>query len=353
MAERRGLALIGYFGAGNFGDDLLLSYGQEVAQAVFGGEPVYASQMGPFEGAMAQAGLTPVAGKNLRLWSRVFSSVRGVLFPGGGVFQDVTSLKSVGLYAALASLARLRGARVGAYGQSLTPWRTGVGKSLAAGAFRRMDFAWWRDELSLAQAQEMGLSGTHLGLCADPAWGLQPLALHAAPAPFIGVNLRPWDGVLGLMGPLQDFLGKLEDRFGWSVTAVALNEEDAAVLTSLDLPRKLVYSPDQSPAAFLGQLAGLSVAVGMRYHFLVCAAKAGAPFWAISYDQKTDSLARELRQPIWARGAGGQMGIVASQVPDAQAWPLHQKNLVLACEGVKKRHSAAQKGMMEQLKKWT
>ncbi len=353
MAERRGLALIGYFGAGNFGDDLLLSYGQEVAQAVFGGEPVYASQMGPFEGAMAQAGLTPVAGKNLRLWSRIFSSVRGVLFPGGGVFQDVSSLGSVGLYATLASLARLRGARVGAYGQSLTPWRTGVGKSLAAGAFRRMDFAWWRDELSLVQAQAMGLSGAHLGLCADPAWGLQPLALHAAPARFIGVNLRPWDGVLGLMAPLQDFLGKLEDRFAWPVTAVALNEEDAAVLSSLDLPRKLVYSPDQSPAAFLGQLAGLSVAVGMRYHFLVCAAKVGAPFWAISYDQKTDSLARELQQPVWARAEGGQMVVQAPLLPADPAWLQHQKKFTLACEGVKRRHGAAQKEMMEQLRQWT
>ncbi len=142
------VALCGYFGFDNFGDEMLLASAiQNLVQCGVPRERLCVFSNAP-EDSQEKFQIRSFNRWNLKTVHSVLSRSRSLLFAGGGLFQDSTSVKSCLYYWGVLRLAQMSGCRVWALGQSVGPLSTFAGRLLAKDALRRMDFLSVRDSAS-------------------------------------------------------------------------------------------------------------------------------------------------------------------------------------------------------------
>jgi polysaccharide pyruvyl transferase CsaB len=327
-------ALAGYYGFGNLGDELL-------AEAVIASllrcgvsrERLVLLSADP-EGARRRFGVDAVnRWKPARVYEALGQS-ETLLFGGGGLFQDATSLRSCLYYWGLARLARLQGTALWALGQSVGPLSTRIGRSLARGALKRCRVLQVRDSASLAVCDSLGLAAESGG---DPVFSLGDVfepprgtAETGTGSRFL-VNLRPCGAVNDLPERFARVLSfekfpssaqtrqraqnseaqsseaqssesqNLEPRY----MGVALAEEDERFMSSLiergclpPMPVERVRSLEDAVRVWSGAVG----AAGMRLHFAVLSVLAGVPLTVVPYDPKVASFAAAHGVPLWRDG---------------------------------------------------
>ena len=90
------LLLAGYFGSGNLGDDaILLGFMQGIEKD---GHDVHVMSGSPDE-TYRSYGLRAIDRKNFDEIKKAIDACDALVFPGGSIFQDVTSVASVSYYA--------------------------------------------------------------------------------------------------------------------------------------------------------------------------------------------------------------------------------------------------------------
>jgi polysaccharide pyruvyl transferase CsaB len=118
--ERR-LFLVGYFGFGNGGDELLW---QTFAERFSQEHPDYEVSVLYSSAKTNKASrFKLIQRKTLTELLDEIITCKFLVVPGGGVFQSKTSLKSLSYYLSLITLARICGARVLLISQGLGPWQ--------------------------------------------------------------------------------------------------------------------------------------------------------------------------------------------------------------------------------------
>lgn len=297
MTQRRrfDVLLAGYFGFGNFGDEALL-----------------ASAVGLLEGAGIDRDRICVLSNDtdrtinslsvisVNRWKvaevvKAALSSRSFLMPGGGLFQDASSIRSCAYYWGAVKIARACGCTAWAMGQSFAPLTSARARMLAVSAARSFRYLAVRDEISAHLLERYNVP---VEVVPDTAWALdfRPAAVDSS-GPML-FNIRP-------TVYCSESLARIADaaRIASQTSALryaALAPEDGELIVEMQergsLPRSDIVHI-RTPIEFMNAASGCSAAIGMRFHFALFSHALGLPVSVSSYDPKVRSLASDLHIP--------------------------------------------------------
>jgi polysaccharide pyruvyl transferase CsaB len=299
--------LSGYYGFGNLGDEALLEVIVDRLRARWPGCTVDVLSGDPAQTSRAY-GVEATPRMDLRRVGEAIERADVVLSGGGGLLQNVTSLRSLLYYTGVIRSAVRAGKPTMVFAQSIGPldfWGRAVVRNFCQG----LGAATVRDERSRALLTKL-VRGVAVERTADPVFlfepGGEPLdlaseGLAGEDAPLIVVSVRKWQGADATAEALAQACDRLASAHGARVAFLPLGgPPDAEVSTAVI--RKCASAPVLLPDYPLGQaaqvIARASLVIGMRLHALIIAAKLGVPFLALPYDPKVIALAEDLRYPI-------------------------------------------------------
>ncbi|MBR2353366.1 MAG: glycosyltransferase [Clostridia bacterium] len=299
------LILCGYYGYGNVGDDALLHAAICRAEEQY---PDYTVSALTRRGKKDEArfGIRCVRRTNPLAVAKELRHARVLVFGGGTLLQDQTSLRSLLYYAALLRLARRHGLRTELWGNGLSIPRTAKGEQLIVKCLLSCHHIGLRDSWSLA----WGLSHTPDGvrgrffLEKDLAEGTPSCSvsrtdyicrLYLPQEAPLGFGIVTVHGRIG-RGYLKILLSWLSVLRGEGIHLVfvpMLPEEDERLCRRLAALYRGTVTSDLSPSDLVGLMSRARIVCGMRLHSLVFAASAGTPFVGFGNDPKIESFCRE------------------------------------------------------------
>ena len=267
MMNKKNIAVSGYYGFENFGDEAILKVivselkARDYCVTVFSKNP---------ENTKNKLGVNSVYTFSL---SGIFKTLKNsdVLISGGGsLLQDVTSLKSLFYYLFVIGIALFLKNEVIIFAQGIGPINNPIGRLLTKTLLKKCKYITVRDEKSLFRLRGWNLKPE---LVSDPVWSL-PVG-NRMPEGRVGVQLRSWKN-----------LSSLE---------ICRNFEAELKLLKPDINTQILngLSIDETIESF----SHLDFLVGMRYHACLLALKYGIPTLALSYDEKVEKIAKRFDLP--------------------------------------------------------
>lgn len=303
------LVLGGYYGAGNVGDELLLSLlsdwlkkaGHDVSVATL--DPHHTNEL---------HGCQTIDRNDLSALLKVLSGADALILGGGGLFQDhdrftVADLDSypapgVSYYAQLCLLARQLGVPYFLYGMGIGPLRTDEARIITREISQHASFITVRDHASATLLREIGVT-TLVEEFADLGWlaplperlDLSRLFPDFADRRIAVVVPRDWPFSDGWQAALLQALAQLSAQ-GWGILWLPFqNGLDDQVVKSLiarlgpDAVQHLVECSGPEQACQI--IASANALVAMRMHALVMGISYGIPTAIIEYDPKMSEMA--------------------------------------------------------------
>lgn len=295
------LVVAGHFGMGNLGDDAILlgfvnSIGEDFELTVMSGSP---------EETYRLYGLNSIPRMEMDKFRQAMEKADALVFAGGSIFQDVTSVKSVAYYAQLVKIAKKAGKRVFMVGQGVGPLNNFFGKRMAAQAFNSAQFIVVRDPMSAQTLKNIGVTAP-VRVGADLAYLMPPrpaqnenegqMGFSVGNMRTVGLVPRPLNGdkktVVQLFGELARLL------FGANYMPVLIELDrkfDGPLLEEISkaqggkVPdmRKL-----QTPMQVQERMSRMDSVISMRLHGGILATTVGIPPLMISYDPKVAAFSR-------------------------------------------------------------
>jgi polysaccharide pyruvyl transferase WcaK-like protein len=295
------VVLLGYFGRGNFGDDILMVVAHALAQQMLPGAQI-ALRIGSstnYPEKLLGPGIS-------RIPFGTRDRHRLVLHGGGGTFFDFAThgrlhrfANALMLSAGTRTLVQIEGAIRQIVGRQRLSARTRLGLGLGIGTFTPgspklrdalpvladFDALWLRDADSVANLARLGVSppvvrGSDLAFLWEH-WCPPELALarsrQKTARPRVGVILRDWPVGSGISFA-QDFAPVLERLSKhYELTLISLDPEtDSGTLTALLHLPHVVWRPEQtSIGEFVKEIAEQDVLLTSRAHGAICGACVG------------------------------------------------------------------------------
>ena len=297
--------MAGYYGFGNLGDELLAE--ASIAALLRCGvdrDRIVVMSAAPQE-SRDKFGVDSVNRWKVSQVCRALSQSETLLLGGGGLFQDVSSLRSCFYYWWLVRAARFFGAVPWALGQSVGPLSTRIGLRLTRDALSLCRVVQVRDAASEVLCASLGLSvetGDDLALSLADSFVKQAGDNSKSPSRLL-VNLRP--GAQGFAERFAEAVSYYSSSFDGELVGVALSEEDERLMSRFVREGRLPVSRIERVASLSDavNVFRAAAAVGMRLHFVILAAMAGIPLVAAPYDPKVESFALKQNIPMWKNGA--------------------------------------------------
>ncbi len=296
----------GYYGFGNLGDEALLDVIVGRLRARYPAATIDVLSGDP-PGTAERLGVTATPRADFAAVGRAIDRADVVLSGGGGLLQNVTSLRSLFYYAGIIRRAVRARKRTMIFAQSIGPLDV-FGRAVVRACCGGIDAATVRDERSRALLAAL-VPNVPVERTADPVFAFEPpaepLDLRAegldGPNPLAIVSVRRWQHGDGTIANVAAIVDRLAEEHGVQVAFLPLGgPPDADVSTSII--RRARSTPvllPEYPLAHAAQIIGrASFVVGMRLHALIIAARLGVPFAAIPYDPKVTSLLADLDYPL-------------------------------------------------------
>jgi polysaccharide pyruvyl transferase CsaB len=328
--------LSGYYGFGNLGDEALLEVIVTRLRARWPACAIDVLSNDPV-GTARTYGVEATPRMNFGRLKNAIARADVVLSGGGGLLQNVTSLKSLVYYTNVIRGAVRAGKPTMVFAQSVGPLDV-FGRGVVRAFCKGLAAATVRDERSRVLLGSL-LRDVKVERTADPVFlfqpGAEPLDLAAEgladdDAPLVIVSVRRWPGSDATATALAHVVDRLAGKFGARVAFLPLGgppdaEQSTAVI------RRCASTPVLLPDYSLGQaaqvIARARFVIGMRLHALIIAARLGVPFLAIPYDPKIDALLDDLAYPEPALFKPGKTAPLAAAL-DARvdaAWERHDE----------------------------
>jgi len=301
------IALSGYYGFDNAGDEALLSAITMSLKKLHPGLEFLVLSGNPEKTARLH-GVQAVYYMNPWQVFRGLLSSDLLISGGGSIFQDVTSGRSLVYYISVVALAKLLGKPVIFYAQGVGPINRPLSKLLMRLVANRVELITLRDQDSLELLREIGVNRPEIRVTSDPVFALTPLEedfeavdiklaqLIESSKPVIGVSVRQWPALEGYQPELAHCLDDLADQ-GCQVLFIPMAypddvEESRRVASLMEKPAT-VLDQDLNSRQHLALISRMNFIIGMRLHSLVFAASMGVPFAGISYDPKVDAFLKQ------------------------------------------------------------
>ena len=290
-------ALIGYYGFGNLGDELLLRASIELLE----------------HSGISRAQIIVLSNKpdeteknfNVRSLSRwSIKNITGALkmsecliFGGGGIFQDSTGFKSCLWYWLIVRLAKFLGVRLIAIGQSIGELNYFASRLMTLNAFKLFEFVHVRDKRTYELLRPLKnirvIIGDDIVFNLADSYIKNEEPVKNQRGKFL-LNLRP-------CGELKNFLDSFSENINAheNITGVALSDDDEEILKSAE--NKINFSEivriknfDEAYEIFTRAYS----AVGMRLHFGILSRIFKTPVALIPYDVKVKLFACDSNIPL-------------------------------------------------------
>lgn len=346
---RNAVFLYGYFGAGNLGDDLLLTITVGELRRLLPGMHLLVRDHGDAAGLSSPnssinftgietilsdktASRTVRLARYLRAYARAFRRCRWLIFAGGTLFHERGTLTSLVLQWLICVLARFQGARIAALGVGVAELHSGAGRWLLRRIIGLSELFLVRDDAALHQC-----AGTKARLTSDLVFAWD--ALRPVPRPHggrsrIGLTIYP-----PACASARTRTTLVDAIRGWQAAGHAVVylvcQRDGAAMGDGTIFAQLSaeLGPDAknietrvlaTDAAMIAQQLGdLAVIWGMRFHALVLAAMLGRPFAGIAHDNKISEICRAFAMPCYsvdgvtAENLVSTINSIKDRVPDS------------------------------------
>ncbi len=285
--------LCGYYGYGNAGDEMLLE--TIVGNLVKQNEHVRICVLN--KGKTISTHQDVALARRFSLFE-VLSAMRHsrvLVFGGGNLLQDVTSVKSLVYYLAILSLAKRLGLKTMLYANGIGPLGSEMGRNLSKKVLSKVDVITLRDPDSVKLLEEIGVVAKCVELTADEVFTAieRPFdVVEGLPEKYIAVSVRGWDKVdNNFYSKIADVLEEVHDRYGLEAVLLPFQQH-------LDIePCEHLYQIIESPVNIvmgeeniLSAVTNADVVLGMRLHALIFGAAAGVPSVGIVYDPKVEAF---------------------------------------------------------------
>lgn len=279
MAKK--VAISGYYGFKNFGDELILSILTEHLKR--DGADITVFSVNPEITAQTYGVKTAKTFNPMDVIKTIAAT--DILISGGGsLFQDATSLKSVIYYAFVLGLAQILGKKTIIFAQGVGPLYHPLSRFLVKHLFKRCDTVSVRDAKSLHLLRGWGINAE---LVEDPAYSLSIPNTEMKSG--IGVQLRQFEGVDEKF--LTNLAGAIQDK-----------PKIFSLQKSLDIEVCKEFAKKTNGEIveenLIEELSRVEILVSMRFHALIVALKAGVKCAVINYDPKVKSLAEKFSLPL-------------------------------------------------------
>lgn len=295
------ILLCGYFGCGNLGDDSILV---GLSESLTDLDVKFTMLSGAPDETFRLYGMRSIPRLDLKQVQQAIVESDYVVFPGGSIFQDVTSIRSAGYYNSLVRRAKKAGKKVFLLGQGVGPLRSYFGKRFARDAFNIADEIVVRDPGSLALLKDLGVKRP-VKVGADMAFLMPPPPEQTSDTAFqvgsmhtVGIAPRPFGrNVKGIQKLFAELAKRLYENNMIPVMIEMDQHEDGPLIYEIGkiLGGKV---PDirkmQTPMQVQQRMSRMGSVIAMRLHAGILAASVGVPPYMISYDPKVTALAKML-----------------------------------------------------------
>jgi polysaccharide pyruvyl transferase CsaB len=301
------IALSGYYGFGNGGDEAVLaglikSLRDQAQINGLSGLELTALSINP-AATTAEHGI-PAAhrykiGPLLRTLARCDLLASG----GGSLLQDVTSRHSIFYYLGVVRAAQIMGKKTMFIAQGIGPLTLPRSRKLTAAVARRCDAITVRDEASASLLREIGVERPEIVVTADPALLLRNLP--SEPLPDTAIALRPWKDQTGqIVALVVDALKSSRVPVGQFFPCSHSEDIGPAQLAEtrygkVEHPFLEANGASESRSSHLKIIDSVrrcEMVVGMRLHALILAAAYGVPSVALAYDPKVTAFMEQTGQ---------------------------------------------------------
>lgn len=306
LQPKRRVVVSGYYGYENLGDETILSticsrYREQYDLVVLSKQPHLTEK---------KFGVTAISRFHMIKVQRAIRGCDLLISGGGSLLQDRTSTRSLMYYLSVMHLAQRKKKPVVVYANGIGPVRGKRNRKLVVKVLQRASAITLRDEDSLQELRNMGLSRQDILVTADPVFSLEPVGTEAAKrlwaqagipaeAPVLGISLRAvspsaaerlaelFDGICRDTGYIPVFLCmQPSSDFRGAKSVMELMNTKSYLL------------PDQLTAQeMMSALGNMKLVISMRLHTLIFAAAAGTPVMGFDYDPKVISMLRTLEMP--------------------------------------------------------
>lgn len=323
---RPGILICGYYGAGNAGDDASLA-------AVAGRLAVHDPAARLTATVRGRRGGIPAGVRTVRTLREIKKELkksRLLVFGGGSLLQDATSLRSLIFYAWVLRKAERTGCPSVIWG-GVGPLTTRTARRIAARAVRRTDAVYARD--SAAAAEFLSLGARRVIPARDPAADTKPEDIppelekslprgrYIAFFPrSIAALRRPGGKRTGkkaddaLFSALTGAAQRLADGLGAVPVFAAMSPEDNAVCRRMadETGGRAIPAGTLTPGGLVTLAAGADAVIAVRLHAAIFACSAGVPTVIVDHDPKTAGFAADAHIPALPVG-----GLTADMIADA------------------------------------
>ncbi len=307
------IALSGYYGFDNAGDEALLAAICHTIRniepradfVVFSGSPEKTAQLHH---------LRAVDRMNPGLIIRELLTSDLLISGGGSLLQDVTGPRSLPYYISIVALAKALNKRVMFYAQGIGPINRKFSKLLMHSIANRVDYITLRDEDSMRLLEQLGVNRPPIKVTADPVFALEPSSLDYEQAQIllqehgiiedkmIGVSVRYWKALEGHQSDLAQVLDCLAEK-DYQIAFIPMDyPQDVAEsrrVAALMKKDSTIIDKSLSSLEHIALISNFDLLIGMRLHSLIFAANRGIPFAGISYDPKIDAFLKSFDlQPL-------------------------------------------------------
>ena len=308
------LLLAGYIGCGNLGDDAIclgLVHGLGNAGydiTVMSGRPEETNRL---------YGFSVCDRRDFKAIESQIQQCDALIFPGGSIFQDATSIKSVAYYSKLVGMAKKAKKKVLLLGQGVGPLDSFFGKKMAASAFNDADVISVRDPESMQVLKSIGVRKAPR-MTADSAFLLPQVEATDDSQGFtvggmktVGISARPFDKKTDVATLFGEFCRLLYQGGSMPVLIEMDKEEDGPLIAEI-AKRQGGKIPDlkklATPMQLQQRMSRMDSIVAMRLHAGILASTVGIPPLMVSYDPKVSSFSKmmELGTPLSIQGLTAQ-----------------------------------------------
>ena len=293
------ILLAGYIGAGNLGDDAAML---GLVHALRDKHYDFEALSGNPEETFRLYGIRSYARREDKYIRQAIEDCDAVVFPGGSIFQDSTSIGSTFYYEGIVSQAKKAGKKVFLVGQGVGPLKSFLSRGKAKSAFNDADGITVRDPMAFQALKDLGVSKP-ARVAADSAFLLpQPPSSGESEGFNVGnmktVGIAP-RGVKERgrdIGALFGEFCKLLYQSGSMPVLIAMDRnEDVAIID--DISKKQGGKvPDirkvSTPMQLQQRLSRMDLVVAMRLHAGILAATVNVPALMVSYDPKVTAYSR-------------------------------------------------------------
>ncbi len=287
------IAISGYYGFDNFGDEGILGILTKNLKSVNADITVFSSNP---EKTSKLYGVNSVKTFDIVGLLNTLENTDVLVSGGGSLLQDVTSLKSLAYYLFVIFMALCYKKKVIIFAQGIGPINNPIARLITKNILKKTDYISVRDDKSLFLLRGWGLSPE---LVADPMWNIE--LEQRTPQGRLGVQLRSWknlsdDFILALARNVaanysskEVYIYSFQDSQDYDVCK---KFENYLLLANPDIKTTLMYQ--RTNQEMVDSFKDLDALIAMRYHACLLAIKYGIPTLPVSYDIKVEKLAKNL-----------------------------------------------------------